>query len=125
MITLDYKDRRPIYIQLVEKIEDLARHGIIKVDEQLPSVRSLAVELSINPNTIQRAYGELEHRGVTYSVAGKGSFLAANQSALMAEGKMQTFKELEALLQKSVDFGATEDEVCVIVKNVFNGGGSK
>ena len=63
MITIDYKDRRPLYQQLMEKIEELALNGLIQADEQLPSVRSLAVELAINPNTIQRAYGELEKKG--------------------------------------------------------------
>ena len=75
MITIDYKDRRPLYQQLMEKIEELALSGLIKADEQLPSVRSLAVELAINPNTIQRAYGELEKKGIVYSVPGRGSFL--------------------------------------------------
>ncbi len=125
MITLDYKDRRPIYVQLVEKIEDLARKGILQVDEQLPSVRALAVDLSINPNTIQRAYAELENRGITYSVAGKGSFLAANQNSLMAEGKRQALKDLEEVLHKAAALQVSEDEVCVIVKNVFNGGDTK
>ena len=81
MITIDYKDRRPLYQQLMEKIEELALNGLIQADEQLPSVRSLAVELAINPNTIQRAYGELEKKGIVYSVPGRGSFLAASQEA--------------------------------------------
>ena len=60
MIVIDYKDRRPIYEQIMAGIEDLAARGALSPDSQLPSVRQLAMELSINPNTIQRAYSELE-----------------------------------------------------------------
>ena len=59
MILIDYKDRRPLYEQIVEKLSDLMVRGILEQDSQLPSVRSLATELSMNPNTIQRAYAEL------------------------------------------------------------------
>ena len=76
MILIDYKDRRPLYEQIVEKLSDLMVRGVLAQDSQLPSVRSLATELSINPNTIQRAYAELERQGYIYSVKGRGSFVA-------------------------------------------------
>ena len=76
MILIDYKDRRPLYEQIVEKLSDLMVRGILEQDSQLPSVRSLATELSMNPNTIQRAYAELERQGYIYSVKGRGSFVA-------------------------------------------------
>ena len=63
MIVLDYKDRRPIYEQVMERLQELMLIGVLGQDEKLPSVRSLATELSINPNTIQRAYMELERQG--------------------------------------------------------------
>ena len=75
MILLDYRDRRPIYEQVVEKLQDLMICGVLEQDEKLPSVRSLASDLSINPNTIQRAYTELERRGFIYSVKGRGGLL--------------------------------------------------
>ena len=78
MLILDYKDRRPIYEQVVSKLEELMLLGAMKENEPLPSVRSLAMELSINPNTIQRAYVELERQGYIYTVKGKGSFVADN-----------------------------------------------
>ena len=68
MIILDYKDRRPIYEQVVSKLEELMLLGVLKENEPLPSVRALAMELSINPNTIQRAYVELERQGYIYTV---------------------------------------------------------
>lgn len=75
MINLDLKSRVPIYEQLVDRVKQLIIQGVIKPDEKLPSVRSLAQELTINPNTIQKAYRELEREGYIYSLPGKGSFV--------------------------------------------------
>lgn len=77
MILLDYKDSRPIYEQVAEKLQELMLLGVLEEDGQMPSVRSLAMELSINPNTIQRAYGELEREGFLYTVKGRGSFVGS------------------------------------------------
>lgn len=82
MIMLDYKDTRPIYEQVVEKFQTLILKGVLEPDTQLPSVRSLAVELSINPNTIQRAYGELERQGFIYTVKGRGGFVRYHENLL-------------------------------------------
>ena len=75
MFELDFRSRIPIYEQLVDKIIELIINNVLKPDEQLPSVRVLASELTINPNTIQKAYRELEYQGYIYSVPGKGSFI--------------------------------------------------
>lgn len=82
MIMLDYKDTRPIYEQVAEKFQTLILKGVLEPDAQLPSVRSLAFELSINPNTIQRAYGELERQGFIYTVKGRGGFVRYNEDLL-------------------------------------------
>lgn len=71
MIILDYQDRRPIYEQVVEKFRILILNGVLEPGAQMPSVRQLAMELSVNPNTIQRAYMELEQEGYIYPVKGK------------------------------------------------------
>ena len=76
MIHLDYRDSRPIYTQIADNFRKLILSGILQHDDKLPSVRELATELSINPNTIQRAYRELEAEGWIASVAGKGSFVS-------------------------------------------------
>ena len=76
MIHLDYKDSRPIYEQVADRLKELMILGVLEEDAQMPSVRSLATELSINPNTIQRAYEALEAEGYLCSVQGKGSFAA-------------------------------------------------
>ena len=79
MIHLDYRDGRPIYQQVLDGFRDQIRAGIVGEGERMPSVRELAGLLAINPNTIQRAYRELESDGFIYSVSGKGSFAAALQ----------------------------------------------
>ena len=76
MIVLDYRDKRPIYEQVVERLERLVVSGVLETDEKMPSVRNLAMELSVNPNTIQRAYAQLEQEGYLYTVSGRGSFVA-------------------------------------------------
>ena len=75
MIIIDYNDKRPIYEQIADRFQTLIISGVMEADEKLPSVRTLAVELSINPNTIQRAYMELEKDGFIYTVKGRGNFV--------------------------------------------------
>ena len=79
MIRLDYRDARPIYEQVKDGLRRLMVTGVLAPGEKLPSVRSLAMDLAINPNTIQRAYAELEAEGYIYSVAGRGSFVSAGE----------------------------------------------
>ena len=85
MIFIDYNDKRPIYEQVTEKIQTLILNGVLEPDSKLPSVRSLAMELSINPNTIQRAYSELEREGFIYSVKGRGNFVKMNENLIIKE----------------------------------------
>lgn len=100
MILIDYRDRRPIYEQVVEKMADLMVRGILPQDSQLPSVRNLATDLAINPNTIQRAYVELERQGYIYSVKGKGSYVAENHK-IREKNRQEVFKNLESLVEKA------------------------
>ena len=111
MITIDYKDRRPIYEQIVSSIEDLAVRGVLEPDSQLPSVRQLAVELSINPNTIQRAYSQLEKTGVIYSVKRKGNFVTADPKRLREEKMEQILQEMEKLLRQALALGAGKEKM--------------
>lgn len=79
MIIIDYNDKRPIYEQIIERFQTLIINGVMETDEKLPSVRTLAVELSINPNTIQWAYTELEKDGFIYTVKGRGNFVKRDE----------------------------------------------
>lgn len=119
MISIDFKDRRPIYQQLMDRIEDLAAKGLLNPDTQLPSVRQLAIELSINPNTIQRAYAELEKRGVLYSVPGKGSFLSDNRQQLLAEKENQLLQALRDIFSQALELGIPLDDLLTRAKNSF------
>ena len=75
MIHLDYRDARPIYVQIMDRFRDQISAGVLTSGEKLPSVRELAVQLSINPNTIQRSYRQLEAEGWIATVPGKGCFV--------------------------------------------------
>ena len=75
MVHLDYRDARPIYSQIIDGLRDQIKAGILQPGDKLPSVRELATQLTINPNTIQRAYRELEAQGWVASVQGKGCFV--------------------------------------------------
>ena len=108
MIIIDYTDRRPIYEQIVERFQSLVLCGVLEKDAPLPSVRSLAMELSINPNTIQRAYTELERRGVVYAVKGKGNFVADMQAVLSLREK-EVKEEAERLVRKAKEAGMTKE----------------
>ena len=76
MVNLDYRDARPIYLQICDGYRDQILAGILQQGDRMPSVRELATQLTINPNTIQRAYRELEMQGWVVSVPGKGSFVS-------------------------------------------------
>ena len=106
MIILDYQDRRPIYEQITEKFRTLIYQGALPAGSRLPSVRQLAMELSINPNTIQRAYVELERQGYIYSVKGKGSYVAENHQ-IRERNRQEVLKSLEALVEKAEAAGVT------------------
>ena len=105
MINIDYKDRKPIYEQLVDNIKTLVIQGILKRDDQLPSVRQLANDLAINPNTIQKAYTELERQGITYSLKGRGCFIASNIEVLRDDRREQLFYELAQTAEGLLDLG--------------------
>lgn len=121
MIFIDYKDRRPLYEQVEERFQELILKGVLEPDSQLPSVRNLAMDLSINPNTIQRAYTELERQGYIYSVKGKGSFIAANDH-LVQSRKEEIFGSLIKLIREAKDIGITKEQLNNKVNMEFEGG---
>ena len=116
MINLDYKDKRPIYEQIIDKLKELMVIGAFPENTRLPSVRSLAVDLSINPNTIQRAYAELERQGYVYSIKGKGSFVAETEK--LRDLKVDEIKErLIEALDNAKKIGMSDEEIMKVVKN--------
>ena len=115
MILIDYKDRRPIYEQVIEKFQQMILCGALEPDSAMPSVRSLAMELSLNPNTIQRAYQELERQGYIYKLKGKGSFVSNSMKAADHKRK-EIQEELEKSISNAFMAGITEDELCDMIE---------
>ena len=110
MIHLDYRDSRPIYEQVKDGLRRLMVTGVMAPGEKLPSVRALAAELAINPNTIQRAYRELELSGYLYSVPGKGNF-AAGHREVDESRKTALLEQLRAAAKELRYLGVTEEEL--------------
>lgn len=110
MIVIDYKDARPIYEQIVERFKTLILKGAMQADEQMPSVRSLAMELSINPNTIQKAYTELERQGFIYAVKGRGNFVSGD-SGLVESRKKEYLGEILLLVSEVLEIGMSKAEL--------------
>ncbi len=121
MIQIDYRDKRPIYEQITEKIQALILQGILEPDMQLPSVRKLAIDLSINPNTIQKSYNQLESLGLIYSVKGRGSYISPNLEILTLQTK-QYYKELEVMIKMGREKGIKEEEIIDNVRTFYRGG---
>ena len=110
MILIDHKDRRPIYEQVIERFQQMILCGALQPNTPMPSVRNLAMELSLNPNTIQRAYQELERTGYIYTIKGKGSFVS--ETATAASNKRQQLrKELQTFVDKSLLAGVSAQEL--------------
>ncbi len=99
MIGIDLQNRRPIYEQVVERFQTLIVSGVLEPDSQMPSVRALAMELSINPNTIQKAYAALEQEGYIYPVKGRGNFVSGNEG-LKQKKQDSIFQSLKELVVK-------------------------
>ena len=118
MLSINYRDSRPIYEQIMDELRKMIIAGVFAADERLPSVRELAQQLAINPNTIQRAYRELEASGYIYSVPGKGNFAGARHEVddkrrdALLETLKTTVRELRYL-------GVTEEE---LLRHVSEGG---
>lgn len=110
MIHLDYRDSRPIYEQVKDGLRRLMVTGVLASGDKLPSVRAMASQLSINPNTIQRAYAELEAEGCVVSVTGKGSFVAEGDTQNTARRAELTGK-LKPLLEELKNLGMTREEL--------------
>lgn len=110
IISVDMRARKPLGDQLTDNIKELILTEELKPDDKLPSVRSLGRELGINPNTIQKAYSELERCGIIMTLPGRGSIVLADKSSLRGEKTEQLSKSLIALAKEAKAAGISEDE---------------
>ena len=117
MLTLNYRDSRPIYGQIKDGLRRLIVTGALEPDEKLPSVRSMAMDMAINPNTIQRAYAELEAEGFIYSVPGKGSFAARRLGAGEAHAARRAalMERLRELIAELRYLNVTDGEIIALM----------
>lgn len=122
MIHLDYRDPRPIYEQVAQRITELVLAGALPAHEKLPSVRQLAMELSINPNTIQRSYQLLEQNGVIYSHQGRGSFVSENFDTLKQQKRSSLLKSLEQIARDALYLGIPQQELTDRISQIYTGG---
>jgi GntR family transcriptional regulator len=120
MIKLDLQSRLPIYEQLKAKISELVLLGELKPDDQLPSVRSFARDLGINPNTVQKAYQELERDNIIYSVAGRGSYISP-QMDLMRQLQEQQLQKVRTAARQAKAGAVPEELVLTTVRDVYSG----
>ncbi len=111
IIVVDVKSRIPIYEQIIASVKDSVVSGLMTADEPLPSVRSLAGELAINPNTIQKAYSELERQGIVYSVPGRGSFIASDTASIEKQHRENILRDLDFLIEGALKAGIEIDEI--------------
>ena len=119
-IFLDYHSRTPIYEQIKEQIVLDVSRGVLKKDDQLPSLRQLSAQLGININTVKRALSELEAQGVIYSVAGKGIFISGNAESQNIYLE-QSLDAVKSALVTAKEMGATEERLISLIHELYKG----
>lgn len=119
LISLNLTGNNPIHEQITDGVENLIMRDLLEKDSPLPSVRELACSLAVNPNTVQKAYTTLEQRGITYSVNGKGRFVAVSKGELKVMLAAAVSEELGAAVQKLKAYGFSVSDIEAYVKKFF------
>lgn len=120
MLVVDVMSRVPVYEQIIKHVEEQVLTGILKEGDKLPSVRSLSVKLSINPNTIQKAYTELDRRQLIITVPGKGSFISEKAIEVVGANSREKMTELNKIIRELALAGVTKEEIINNIEEVFN-----
>lgn len=121
LITVDKMSSKPIYEQIIEQVQNLVVTGVLKSDDMIPSVRNLSKECGTNPNTVQKAYNELERVGITYSVPGVGRYVSGNAKEIVQRLMSTSNSELKGIVEKLKLSGMTVDEIIAKVKIYYGG----
>lgn len=121
LVSIDKLSHKPIYEQILEQFQNLIATGILKSGDIIPSVRSLSKELGTNPNTIQKAYVELERSKLTYSVPGVGRYISDNAKEIVQKFMSESDSELKVIVNKLKLSGMTVDEIISKVKLYYGG----
>ena len=117
MIVLDYQSRNPIYLQIMEQIERYIALGILKEQDALPSIRELASYLGINPNTVKKAYTELENKNMIVSISTKGCFISDQGKKAKNEKIDKIYQELKRNLEELLQLGVSEEKIKNTISN--------
>ena len=120
MFVVDVMSRVPVYEQIIKQVEEQVLTGILKEGDKLPSVRSLSVKLSINPNTIQKAYTELDRRQLIITVPGTGSFISEKAIEVVGANSREKMTELNKIIRELALAGVTKEEIINNIEEVFN-----
>lgn len=118
MINLNFRDGRSLHEQIESGIKELIISGVLKADDKLPSVRELSVSLTVNPNTVQRAYKQLESDGFIYSIKAKGNFVAPSCGADIKR-TAEIYEEIKSLVNELKFMGEEEDSVKKFISDIY------
>lgn len=112
---------RPVYLQLIEKIQAGIISGYFKPGDKLPSVRDLAAEATVNPNTMQKAFTELERTGLVYTNRTSGRYITSDEKLINELKEQSAINEIKEFLKKMKQLGLDEDEIIELIRNIAKG----
>ncbi|NLK93738.1 MAG: GntR family transcriptional regulator [Clostridiales bacterium] len=120
MVQVDFNSKTPTYEQIQNQIKKLILQKAIRSEEKIPSIRELAYNITINPNTVRKAYSNLEKEGIIETVIGKGTYVTLKAAEIIKETEyIQLKNEIIRLIQKSNSLGITVEEFIVILNNII------
>lgn len=119
MYQIDVMSRVPVYEQIVEQTKKYILTGVLNDGDQIPTVRQLSAQLSLNPNTIAKAFKELDRQGLTYSLPGRGCFISTNAKNILQNEKRQGLTELEEQIKELALSGIDKEELHRLIDTVF------
>ena len=111
MINLDYQSRVPIYEQIVQGIEKYVALGILKPEQQIPSIREMAASIGINPNTVKKAYSILEQIGTIVTLSTKGTFISIKTDKIVENSVNEKIEEIKKIIEEIEKFGISKEEI--------------
>lgn len=119
MFIIDLSSRLAIYEQIVQQVEEGILKGLLKPEEQLPSVRALSLELALNPNTVSKAYTELERRGIIYTAVGKVCFIAKDAHSIISQKLTASFTEFLQQVKKYKTAGVPAEKLISLIQQLY------
>ena len=120
MYQIDAMSRVPVYEQIVDQTEKFILAGVLRPGDKIPSVRNLSIELSVNPNTIQKSIAELDRRGLIFSVPGKGCFVAESAKDALTAVKRGEMTDIKNKIKELLLAGVTKEELICLIEEVYS-----